>query len=94
MSFKSEIIMLIVFFLPVSTFAQSPADTQDQTSEPEGVKSGGYIVHQSIDLGVRDSEVTGSRGMYGTLVESAHRPAHSRTDILHAIRRSAWIPVR
>ena len=32
------------------------------------MKNGGYIIHQSMDLGVRDSEVTGSSGMYGTLV--------------------------
>ncbi|HKN16649.1 MAG TPA: hypothetical protein VJX47_06885 [Candidatus Sulfotelmatobacter sp.] len=68
MSFRSEILLLIIFLLPMSTMAQSPADAQDQSPEPDGVKSGGYIIHQSIDLGVRDSEVTGSSGMYGTLV--------------------------
>ena len=68
MSFKSEIIRLIVLLLPIATFAQTPTDTQDQTPEPEVVKRGGYIIHQSMDLGVRASEVTGSGNMYNTLV--------------------------
>ena len=33
MSIRPEIVLSIVFLLPISMFAQSPADTQDQASE-------------------------------------------------------------
>ncbi|MGH9498601.1 MAG: hypothetical protein ACRD3L_05615 [Terriglobales bacterium] len=47
--------------------AQS-SSTQDANAEPEGVTSGGYLIHSSIELGYRYNNITGSDNMYDTLV--------------------------
>jgi hypothetical protein len=57
---------------PVTLFAQTP--TANPTAppappaEPDGVTRGGYQIHQSIELGYRSTDVTGSGDMYDTLV--------------------------
>jgi hypothetical protein len=38
------------------------------TSEPAGWENGGYVIHQSVELGYRISDTTGSQAMYNTLV--------------------------
>ena len=53
---------------PRLLFAQSPSAGQNPSGEPEGVTSGGYLIHSSVDLGVRVNNLTGSEDMYDTLV--------------------------
>lgn len=49
-------------------FAQSSSSGQKPPSEPEGVTSGGYLIHQSVEVGYRSTDVSGSTDMYDTLV--------------------------
>jgi hypothetical protein len=57
---------------PETLFAQTP--TANPTAppappaEPDGMTRGGYQIHQSIELGYRSTDVTGSGDMYDTLV--------------------------
>jgi hypothetical protein len=55
-----------------STSSPTPAPTaspaQAPPTEPDGVTRGGYLIHQSIELGYRSTDVTGSGDMYDTLV--------------------------
>lgn len=37
--------------------------------KPQEVESGGYVIHQSIEVGYRASDKTGSGAMYDTLVD-------------------------
>src|ERR1700723_621648 len=57
---------------PETLFAQTPTVNPPAPpappAEPDGVTRGGYQVHQSIELGYRSSDVTGSGDMYDTLV--------------------------
>jgi len=61
------LLVLAVFF---AAQAQSPDDNSSSQNQPnlEGIEGGGYIVHQSVELGYRVSEVSGSEAMYGTIV--------------------------
>jgi hypothetical protein len=61
---QSLVVVLIVCFGSAAR-AQAPAAAGPVTPE---VVSGGYVIHQSIDLGVRVSTTTGSDAMYNTLV--------------------------
>ena len=57
---------------PETLFAQTPAANPTAPpappAEPDGVTRGGYQIHQSIELGYRSTDVTGSGDMYDTLV--------------------------
>jgi hypothetical protein len=57
---------------PETLFAQTPTANPiappAPPAEPDGVTRGGYQIHQSIELGYRSSDVTGSGDMYDTLV--------------------------
>jgi hypothetical protein len=44
------------------------------TIPPDGLESGGYRIHQSMELGYRVSEITGSNAMYETLVDQHGGP--------------------
>jgi hypothetical protein len=62
--------MRLVLVLLIGNFlarAQSSSDNSGQP--PEGWESNGYVIHQSIEIGYRISEVTGSQAMYDTLVD-------------------------
>src|SRR6266436_2004104 len=56
---------ILTLSLPFHAMAQAG---QDSTPPPPEVVSGGYVIHQSMDLGVRVSDNTGSLAMYDTLV--------------------------
>jgi hypothetical protein len=60
----------MIVLLPETLFAQTPtaSPTPAPPAEPDGVTRGGYLVHQSIELGYRSTDVTGSGDMYDTLV--------------------------
>ncbi len=49
-------------------FAQSSNAGQKQSAEPDGVTSGGYLIHSSVEVGYRSTDVSGSGDMYDTLV--------------------------
>ncbi len=59
---------------PGLLFAQSSNAGQNPSAEPEGVTSGGYLIHSSVDLGYRANELTGSAAMYDTLVNLQEGP--------------------
>jgi len=69
-------IACLVLFAPVGLSAQSsgtgssqqPQPQQQQPQAPEGVETGGYRIHQSIEVGYRVNDVTGNGEMYNTLV--------------------------
>jgi hypothetical protein len=52
-------------FAQTSTASPVPA----RPAEPDGVISGGYQIHSSVELGYRSNDVTGSSDMYDTLVD-------------------------
>jgi hypothetical protein len=56
--------------------AQTPTATPAAAppAEPDGVTSGGYQIHSSIELGYRSNDVTGSGDMYDTLVNLQSGP--------------------
>jgi hypothetical protein len=67
--FRTAQIFVIVLLLKLMSSAQTGADSSSQSQrQPEGWEHGGYLVHQSIDIGYRWSDVTGSQQMYNTLV--------------------------
>ena len=59
---------------PRLLFAQSSSTGQSPPGEPEGVTSGGYLIHSSVELGYRSNDVTGSGDMYDTLVNQRTGP--------------------
>src|ERR1700686_3525528 len=75
---KRRIAMALAVFLcamigssPETLFAQTPtaSPTPAPPAEPDGVTRSGYLIHQSIELGYRSTDVTGSGDMYNTLVD-------------------------
>ena len=54
------------------TPAASPAPTP--AAPPDGVTSGGYQIHSSVELGYRSTAVAGSDAMYDTLVNQQTGP--------------------
>jgi hypothetical protein len=65
--------MSAVAMLSHHLFAQS-STAQNPPSEPEGVTSGGYVVHSSGEVGYRSADVSGSGAMYDTLVNLQSGP--------------------
>jgi hypothetical protein len=61
---------------PLLLFAQTPnaSASPPPSAEPEGVTSGGYLIHSSGEIGYRSSNVTGSGDMYDTLVNLQSGP--------------------
>jgi hypothetical protein len=61
-----------IVWSPETLFAQtstaSPTPAPAPPAEPDGMSGGGYLIHQSIELGYRTTDVTGSGDMYDTLV--------------------------
>jgi len=47
----------------------SPTPAAPPPKEPDGVTSGGYLIHSSVEFGYRSNDVTGSDDMYDTLVD-------------------------
>jgi hypothetical protein len=59
---------------PGMLWAQSSGTSQNPPAEPEGVNTGGYVVHSSVEAGYRSSSVSGSGDMYDTLVNLRSGP--------------------
>jgi hypothetical protein len=63
-------LFVIIIVLNIAARAQTAESNAGQSkSQPEGWESGGYVIHQSMEIGYRASEVTGSDQMYNTLVD-------------------------
>jgi hypothetical protein len=59
----------IFLFCSVATTAQTAGNNSDHDqSQPEGWEGAGYMVHQSLEIGYRASDVSGSQQMYNSLV--------------------------
>src|SRR5208282_4045575 len=65
---------VVMISSPRLLFAQSSGTGQNPSGEPEGVTSGGYLIHSSGEIGYRSSNVTGSGDMYDTLVNLQSGP--------------------
>ncbi len=55
-------------FAQTPTASPAPTPAPAAPAEPDGVTRGGYQIHQSVELGYRTTDVTGSGDMYDTLV--------------------------
>jgi hypothetical protein len=64
------LVCAVIVFSPETLVAQTPSSGPPPapSAAPEGVTSGGYLIHSSVELGYRSSNVTGSEDMYDTLV--------------------------
>ena len=59
---------------PSLLLAQSSSAGQNPPGQPDGVTSGGYTIHSSVEFGYRSNDVTGSSDMYDTLVNQRTGP--------------------
>ena len=63
---------------PQTLLAQTPTATPSPApvppAESDGITSGGYQIHSSVELGYRSTNVTGSTDMYDTLVDLQSGP--------------------
>ena len=69
-SSQTKLFILLVMLFSVLASAQAPENKSDQgqPKPPEGWEGGGYVVRQTIEIGGRVSDTTGSSEMYNTLV--------------------------
>jgi len=67
---RMQEIALIVLLWTIAAAAQTAGSNADQSqSQPEGWESSGYVIHQSVEIGYRASDITGSEQIYNTLVD-------------------------
>ena len=64
----------LVMSIPTRLFGQSASAAPEPTAPPDGINSGGYLIHSSVELGYRYNNVTGSNDMYDTLVNLQSGP--------------------
>lgn len=70
---RTSRIWLAAILCSVTASAQTTGSSgQGQT--PEGLETGGYVLHQALEVGYRGSDVTGSQQMYNTLVNLRSGP--------------------
>jgi len=62
------LLVTVVALLSLTARAQNQGSANQNASQPEGWETNGYVVHQSIEVGYRANDVTGSQQMYNTLV--------------------------
>jgi hypothetical protein len=70
-SYRHVLVMLCTILLTALAAGQSSTTA---AGNPEEVVRGGYVIHQSVDLGYRISDQTGSDAMYNTLVNQHDGP--------------------
>jgi hypothetical protein len=61
-------IAVVVLLLKIAATAQTTGSTGQTPPQPDGWEHNGYVVHQSIEIGYRVVDTTGSQEMYNTLV--------------------------
>src|SRR5579864_7715734 len=67
---RMQQIAVIVLLWTISAAAQTAgSNTGQNQSQPEGWERSGYVIHQSVEIGYRASDITGSEQMYNTLVD-------------------------
>ena len=63
-------LLVIIVLLNLAAGAQTAGSNSGQNqAQPEAREHGGYVIHQSVEIGYRVSDVTGSVQMYNTLVD-------------------------
>jgi len=72
--FRLHQIVLFVLFLNFSARAQTAGNDPNQGKAPPEWEHGGYVIHQSVEIGYRASDVTGSQQMYNSLVDQQSGP--------------------
>jgi hypothetical protein len=65
----ARLLLVTVVLLHVAARAQSGGSGNSQDQTPEAWEHGGYLIHQSMEIGYRVSDVTGSEPVYNTLVD-------------------------
>jgi hypothetical protein len=67
---RAKQLLVIVAMLNLALRAQTAGSgTSQAQAAPEVVERGGYVIHQSVEIGYRVSDVTGSEQMYNSLVD-------------------------
>jgi len=75
--FVGAILLSAQVGFPQRSEAQSTQSSANQPSgpaAPEGISRGGYLLQSSIEVGYRNVDLTGSSGMYDTLVDQQTGP--------------------
>jgi len=63
-------LLVFIALLNLAAGAQTAGSNSGQSqAQPEVVERGGYVIHQSVEIGYRVSDVTGSEQMYNSLVD-------------------------
>jgi len=70
---RTRQVLLIAGLLNIVASAQTTGPSPSQRP-PEGWEGGGYVIHQSMEIGYRASDVSGSDQMYNTLVNQRDGP--------------------
>jgi len=72
---RIQYVLVVVALLHLGARAQTAGSNTGQSpTQPEGWESYGYQIHQSIEVGYRVSDVSGSIPMYNTLVDLRSGP--------------------
>jgi hypothetical protein len=72
---RTQQLLMIIAFLAVPARAQTAGTgTSQAPAQPEALEHGGYVIHQSVEIGYRASDITGSEQMYNTLVDLRSGP--------------------
>jgi hypothetical protein len=70
---RTRYVLLIAGLVNIAAMAQTAGSGPNQ-GRPEGWEGGGYVVHQSTEIGYRTSDISGSDHMYNTLVNLRDGP--------------------
>ena len=74
-SIRMQQLFVIVALLNLAAAAQTGGSNSGQSQQPpEGWENSGYVIHQSIEIGYRTSNITGSEQMYNSLVDLRSGP--------------------
>ncbi len=73
-SLSAGVLLGVLWILPCQLLGQSSSAEKTASDEPAGVTRGGYLVHSSVELGYRATDITGSGDMYDTLVNLQQGP--------------------
>ena len=72
---RIQLILLFIIFLSPPARAQTTGGGTNQSqSQPEGWEHGEYVIHQSMEVGYRISDLSGSEEMYNSLVNLRSGP--------------------
>jgi len=89
------VVWFLLSGLTVLVSVSLPAQSQSSANppaEPEGMTSGDYVVHSSLEAGYRSSNLTGSADMYDTLVNLQTGPRLlDETLSMQALDHRGWL---